>query len=68
MKFIESSEATPEVFCKKKVFLELSQNSLESNCARASFLILAQVFSCEFYEISKSTFSAEHLRTTASKS
>ena len=27
---------------------------------------LAQVFPCEFYEISKSTFSTEHLRTTAS--
>ena len=28
---------------------------------------LAQVFSYEFYEISKSTFSTEHLWTTASK-
>ena len=28
--------------------------------------ILAQVFSCEFIEISKNTFSTEHLRTTAS--
>ena len=27
---------------------------------------LAQVFSCEFCEISKNTFSTEHLRTTAS--
>ena len=27
---------------------------------------LAQVFSCEFFEISKNTFSTEHLRTTAS--
>ena len=27
---------------------------------------LAQVFSCEFYEISKNNFSTEHLRTTAS--
>ena len=27
---------------------------------------LAQVFSCEFYEISKNTFFTEHLRTTAS--
>ena len=27
---------------------------------------LAQVFSCEFCEISKSTFFAEYLRTTAS--
>ena len=27
---------------------------------------LTQVLSCEFCEISKNTFSAEHLRTTAS--
>ena len=27
---------------------------------------LAQVFSYEFYEISKNTFSTEHLQTTAS--
>ena len=34
----------PEVFCKK-VFLEISQNSQESTCARASFLIKLQAFS-----------------------
>ena len=57
----------PEVFCKK-IFLEISKNSQENTCARASFLIksqacsfikkdaLAQVFSCEFYEIFKNTF------------
>ena len=28
---------------------------------------VAQVFCCEFYEISKNTFFTEHLRTTASK-
>ena len=27
----------PEVFCKKKVFLEISQNSQENICARAFF-------------------------------
>ena len=51
----------------KKVFLEILQNSQENTCARASILIklqafikietLAQVFSCEFCEISKNTFS-----------
>ena len=55
----------------KKVFLEISQNSQENTCARVSFLIklqvsacnfikketLAQVFSCEFCEISKNIFS-----------
>ena len=53
----------------KNVFLEISQNPQENTCARDSFLIksqacnfikkeaLAQVFSCEFCEISKNTFS-----------
>ena len=51
----------------EKVFLEILQNSQENTCARVSFLInacnffkketLTQVFSCEFCEISKNTFS-----------
>ena len=58
----------------KKVFSEISQNSQENTCPRASFLIklqasrnfikkeaLAQVFSCEFYKISI-PFLKEHLR------
>ena len=47
-----------EEFCKK-VFLEISQNSQENTCA-SNFIkkeILAQIFSCEFCEISKNTFS-----------
>ena len=62
------------------MFLEISQNSQENTCARVFFLIelqakackvikketLAQVFSCEFYEISKTAFSTEHLWATAS--
>ena len=55
----------------KKVFLEISQNSQESNCARVSFFnkvagprpatllkkeTLAQVFSCKFCETVKNTF------------
>ena len=53
------------MFCKK-VFLEISQNLQENTCARISFRAkacnfikkeaLAQVFFCEFCEISKSTF------------
>ena len=53
------------------MFLEISQNSQESTCARVPFLtklqgyikkeILAQVFSCEICEISKNTFFIEHL-------
>ena len=51
----------------KNVFVEISQNSQENTWARVSFLIkqagnfikketLAQVFSCEFCDISKNTF------------
>ena len=60
---------------------EISQNSQENICAGISFLIklltlyiysfiknksLAQVFSCEFCEICKNTFFAEHDRATVS--
>ena len=41
-----------------KVFLEISQNSQENTCA--------QVFSCEFCEISKNTFVTEQLWATVS--
>ena len=44
----------------KKLFLEISQNSQEHTCARVYVTkkqALAQVFSCEFCEISKNTFS-----------
>ena len=65
------SEAVAQRCSVKKVFLEISQNSQENTCARVSFLIklqdsgcnfiekktLAQVFSCEFCDISKNTFS-----------
>ena len=65
--FSRAQKQTPDVFCKKKVFLKISQNSQENTCARVSFLIklqfgfikkeaLAQVFSCEFSEISKDNF------------
>ena len=62
-----SSDAVAQRCFVKKVFLEISQNSQENNCARISFFpqvfnfikkrTLAQVFSCEFYEISQNTFS-----------
>ena len=68
-------EAVVQMCSVKKVFLEISRNSQEDVCARASVLIklqtwfaarfatllkkeiLAQVFSYEFCEISKNTFS-----------
>ena len=59
---------------KKKTFLKISQNSQENICARicaaCNFIkkeTLAQVFFCEFFEISKNTSFTKHLRTTASR-
>ena len=64
-----SSEAVVQRSSAIKVFLEISQNSLENTSARDSFLMklfflmnfikkesLAQLFSCEFCEISKNNF------------
>ena len=59
----------PEVFCKKKKILKISQNSQENTCATVSFLkkkTLGQAFSCEFWEISKNAFFTEQLLTNAS--
>ena len=70
-----SEAATRGVLCKK-VFLEISQNSQENTCAKVSLLIklqaikkvaLAQVLSCEFYEISKNIFFTENHWATASE-
>ena len=62
------------------MLLEISLNLQGNTCARVSFLLklqaevcnfikkeaLVQVFYCEFYEIPKNTFFAEHVRATAS--
>ena len=37
--FMTCRKSRPELFCKKR-FLEISQNSQESNCARVSFSII----------------------------
>ena len=50
-----------EVFCKKVVLKSFAKFTGKN--VRQS---LAQVFSCKFWEISKNTFFAEHLRATAS--
>ena len=62
------TEAVAKRCSVKKVLLEISQNSQENSFVRISFLTklqekgtLAQVFSCEFCEISKNTFFTEHL-------
>ena len=63
---IANSEAVVWMCSVEKVFIEILQNSQENTCARVPFLIklqslrpatllrktLAQVFSCEFCEIS----------------
>ena len=38
-----------QVFCKKKVFLEMSQNSHKNTYARASFLITLQALGLQLY-------------------
>ena len=67
----------PEVFCKK-VFLEISQNSQESTCARASFFcslmpatllkkrIWHRCFPVNFVKFLTTTFYIEYLWRTAS--
>ena len=65
------TKSVPWRYSIKKLFLEISQNSPDNNCAKTYFLIklqasacafikketLAQVFSCEFWKISKNIFS-----------
>ena len=53
------SEAATRVVLWKKIFLEISQQSLFFNFIKNETLV--QVFSCEFCEISKNTFFTEHL-------
>ena len=66
----------------KMLFLKISQYSQENTYVGVSFLIklqisgllfyeketTAQMFCCEYYEIFKSTYFEEHLRTATSKS
>ena len=72
---MKDREAVAQSCSVKKVFLEISQNSQENTCVRVSFLIklqawtcnfvkketLAQVFSCEFCEISKGRVTRTHI-------
>ena len=77
---VPPAEAVVRMCSVKKVFLEISENSQENTCARVSFVInlqasacnfmkkeaLAQVFSCEFSEISKNIFFHRTPLVTAS--
>ena len=65
------AEAVVQICSVNQVFLEISQNSQENTCARVSFFnkvagiagnyikkeTLVQVFTCDFCDISKNTFS-----------
>ena len=79
-KYLRVIEVVAKSCSVKKVFLKISQNSQENTCGKVSVIInlqaqtcnfikketLAQVFSCEFYEICNNTFLIQHLRATAS--
>ena len=54
-KRIITIEAVSQRCSVKKVFLEISQNSKENNCARK--ITLSLLFSCRFCEITKNAFS-----------
>ena len=65
----------PEVFCKKKVFLKISQNSPENTCARVYFFnkvvglrLKKRCFPVNFAKFLRTHFLIEHLWTTASLS
>ena len=62
---MQLSEAVARRCCVEKVFLEISQNSQENTCANNNKYCRpkAQVFFCEFCELSNNTFSTEHLVT-----
>ena len=53
----------PEVFCKKKVFLNISQNSQENTCVECLFNKVAGLK--EICEISKNNYFENYLRTAA---
>ena len=69
--YLLKQEVAAQTYSVKKTFLEISENSQENACASVPFLIklqaqacnfikketLAQVFSCEFCKIFKSTIS-----------
>ena len=57
-----------EVFCKKKLFLKISQISQENTCGLQLYYneTPTLVFFCEIYEIFQSTYFEEHLWTALS--
>ena len=76
---MKSRSGRPEVFCEKSVLRIFTQSTGKHLCqslffnkvAGLNFIkkeTLAQVFSCEFCEISKNTFFIEHLWWSESQS
>ena len=66
---ISFRRSRPEVFCKKSVlrnFAKFTGKFRKIHRKTPKKESLAQVFPCEFCEISKNTFFIEHLRATAS--
>ena len=68
--FGDFAEAATQRCSVNKVFLKISQNSQENMCQtlflnEVSGLRPAQVFSCEFREIIKNSYFADHLPTAA---
>ena len=57
-----------EVFCKKRCSKKFRKIQMLQAYNFIKKETLAQVFSCEFFEISKNNFFTEHLRATASAS
>ena len=58
--YVKSRSSRPKVFCKKRVLRNLAKFT-GNTCARVSFFNkvagLRPVFSCQFCEISKNSFS-----------
>ena len=64
------SRSSHRRYSVKKIFWKFSQNSQENTCKNLFFNKApgaAQLFSCEFFEIFKNTFSKEHPWTTVSQ-
>ena len=72
---LKDRKSRPEVFCKKGVLIETSQNSQENTCARDSFLITIlqtatllkkslwhRCFPVNFVKFLRTPFFTEHLR------
>ena len=67
MSFVLCTEAaTGEVLLRKGVLRNFAKFTGKHLCHFIKIDTLAQVFSCEFCEISKNTIFTEHLRPTAS--